>query len=403
MNNILVLDKKQCFSCHSCVLSCPKNAIRMQESSEGFLYPDVNAECVHCGICVRACPALTPLVVETENIRQSFAAWLQDDDKILQSSSGGAFTGLAEKVIAENGIVFGAAYNDDLSVSQISVDNLNDLQKLKGSKYVESYTGDSFKQVKSFLDTGRTVLYSGTPCQIAGLKSFLGTDYDNLLTVDLVCHGVPSRKLFAKWIEWLEIKTKGKIVYIGFRDKDAGGWSCGGKFKTKTKTKTKILEASLDPYYASFLRYETYRESCYTCPYSSMNRPGDISIGDFFEAPMLYPEIRNLNTAKGISLVVLNNRKGMKFFESIKNQFKLLPVDEFRYVPVKSNLEDPSPRPEFRNSVYWGINEVPTEKFFSRFRESSATYGAIYWLKKALRMVFPQSAILLLKKILRRI
>lgn len=396
-NSIACLDKSKCYSCHSCVLSCPKNAIRMQETAEGFLYPDVNAECVHCGICIRACPALTPPVVETENIRQSFAAWLQDDDKILQSSSGGAFTGLAEKVIAENGIVFGAAYNDDLSVSQISVDNLKDLQELKGSKYVESYTGDSFKQAKLVLDSGKTVLYSGTPCQIAGLKSFLGTDYDNLLTVDLVCHGVPSRKLFAKWIEWLEIKVKEKIVYIGFRDKDAGGWSCGGKFKTKTKTR--ILDAFLDPYYASFLRYETYRESCYTCPYSSMNRPGDISIGDFFEAPVLYPEIRNLNTAKGISLVVLNNRKAMKFFESVKNQFKLLPVDECRYVPVKGNLKNPSPRPAIRNTIYEEIDLVSADNFFKKFQETHFLFKIEYYIKKVLHILLPKPIILFLRKI----
>ena len=311
-HSIACLDKSKCYSCHSCVLSCPKNAIRMQETSEGFLYPDVNAECVHCGICVRACPALTPPAIDVFK-KECYCAYLLDNEKRMQSTSGGVFSGLAEKIILDGGIVFGAAYDTDLNVSQIAVDNLNDLQKLKGSKYVESYTGDSFKQVKLFLDKGRSVLYSGTPCMIAGLKTFLGKTYENLITVDIICHGVPSRKLFRKYLEWLGKKYRGKIIYYGFRDKDVGGWSCGGKAKTKTKTKT--IAGSCDPYYASFLRGETYRESCYTCPFANTQRIGDITLGDFWGVERFYPEI---DRTKGVSCVIVNSCKGQAFFDSVK-------------------------------------------------------------------------------------
>ena len=360
-NSIACLDKSKCYSCHSCVLSCPKNAIRMQETSEGFLYPDVNAECVHCGICVRACPALTPPAIDVFE-KECYCAYLLDNEKRMQSTSGGVFSALAEKIILDGGIVFGAAYDTDLNVSQIAVDNLNDLQKLKGSKYVESYTGDSFKQVKLLLDKGRTVLYSGTPCMIAGLKTFLGKTYENLITVDIICHGVPSRKLFRKYLEWLGKKYRGKIIYYGFRDKDVGGWSCGGKAKTKTKTKT--IAGSCDPYYASFLRGETYRESCYTCPFANTQRIGDITLGDFWGVERFYPEI---DRTKGVSCVIVNSCKGQAFFDSVKKDCKSIDCSLEEIKKGNWNLHRSTPRREIRDEIYNNI-DGSLKEFFSKFK-----------------------------------
>ncbi|MBD5403774.1 MAG: 4Fe-4S dicluster domain-containing protein [Treponema sp.] len=382
MSNVSMLDESRCYSCRSCLLSCPNGAIEMSETVEGFQYPKVSRErCIDCGICAARCPALNP-PVRDDFVQISRIVWQKDGEKLFQSTSGGLFAGLAERVLDECGVVFGAAYGDDLKVSLSFVESEGELWKLKGSKYVESQTNDSFKRAKEFLDGGRKVFYSGTPCQIAGLKKYLAKDYDNLFTADLICHGVPSQKLWLKYLEWLGNKTGGTIVYYGFRDKDVGGWSCGGKTKTKTKTKTKVIDGSCDPYYASFLRCETYRESCYSCPFSSMARPGDVTMGDFFEVSEFYPD---LDRTKGISLLIINNEKGERFFSSVEDKFEVLPISESQYLPVKGNLKSPSIRPCVRDDIYSGIDSLPPNEFFGKFRESHISFKAIYKAKRLLR------------------
>lgn len=383
--NVSLLEKSKCYSCRSCFLNCPKGAITMEENTEGFSYPSVDeAKCVDCGVCAARCPALSPPV--RENFTQiSKVAWLKDGEKLFQSTSGGLFTGLAERILDDGGVVFGAAYGDGLNVNHIFVDSEDDLWRLKGSKYVESLTGESFKRAKEFLDVGRKVFYSGTPCQVAGLKKYLAKDYGNLFTADLVCHGVPSQKLLRKYLEWLGGRSGGKIVYYGFRDKDVGGWSCGGKFKTKTKTKT--MDALCDPYYASFLRCETYRESCYSCPYSSMNRPGDVTMGDFFEVSEFYPD---LDRTKGISLLIINNGKGERFFNSAEDLFETLPISESQYLPIKGNLKYPSARPSVRDGIYSGIDNLTPNEFFGKFRESRISFKAKWLLRYGIFKVVPR-------------
>lgn len=397
MSNVSTLEKSRCYSCRSCLLSCSKGAIAMLENAEGFQYPEVSRErCIDCGICVSRCPAMNPPV--RENFAQiSKVVWRKDGEKLFQSTSGGLFTGLAERILDDGGVVFGAAYGDDLKVIQIFVESESDLRKLTGSKYVESQTGDSFKRAKEFLDTGRKVFYSGTPCQIAGLKKYLAKEYENLFTADLVCHGVPSQKLWRKYLEWLGNRTGGKIVYYGFRDKDVGGWSCGGK--TKTKTKTKVIDGSCDPYYASFLRCETYRESCYSCPFSSMERPGDVTMGDFFEVSEFYP---GLDRTKGISLLIINNEKGERFFCSVEDKFEVLPISESQYLPVKGNLQTPSVRPCVRDDIYSGIDNLPPNEFFGKFRESHIFFKANRLLRYGIFKVIPRPVKNLGKRILKK-
>lgn len=399
MNNITQVLHIACYSCRSCEQRCPKSCITMQENEEGFLYPAVDDKrCTDCGICVKHCPALGT-VKDAGGEQKSYAAYLKDGRKLAESTSGGVFAGIAEQVIEAGGVVFGAAYDENLYVRQTAADTVEALGALKGSKYVESDTGDTFVKTKKLLEAGRTVFYTGTPCQIAGLKAYLGREYDNLVTADLICHGVPSRKLFKKYLEWLGKKTGGKIIYVGFRDKDVGGWSCGGKFKTKTKTKTKTMDGFTDPYYASFLRCETYRESCYQCPYSSMNRPGDITIGDFFEVTAFYPDIDRKN---GVSLVILNTQKGVQAFEHVRERFELFTVLPKQYVPIKGNLSVPSPRPKLRDFVYQGLDTVSEKMFFHRFRESRWGYRVVIYSRQCASKVIPAPLKRLLKKIIKK-
>jgi len=337
----------------------------MKANEEGFFYPVVGDVCINCGLCVQHCPALSPTKNTEPFSRISYVARLKDTNLLMRSTSGGVFAGIAEKVIDDGGCVVGAAYDKDLFVNQEVVSDKEGLEKLKGSKYVESCTADSFLKVKKILDGQKTVLYSGTPCQIEGLKKFLGKEYPNLYTIDLICHGVPSQKLFHKYLEWLSLKLGEKIIAYNFRDKSCGGWLCGFG-KTKTKTKTKKIIGGRDPYYASFLRCELYRESCYSCPFSSMDRPGDLTIGDFFEVIKFYPKV---DRKKGISLCVVNSEKGLRLFNVVKQQFELLPIKEEQYLPEKGNLHSPSPRPAVRSRIYKEI-DLSSKEYFSRFKET---------------------------------
>lgn len=347
--NVSALEKNKCFGCGSCFQICPKNAISMKEDEEGFLFPKIDEEkCVDCSVCVKKCPSLSP-VEKSDFVQEAYSALYKNDDVCRNSASGGAFAAFALKTLCEQGTVFGCAYDEDLNALQIKIDRKEDLIKLQGSKYVSSDSKNTFVEAKNDLLSGKKVLYSGRPCQIAGLRKYLGKKYENLVTVDLVCHGVPSQKLFTKYLEWLGRKNGGKIIYYGFRDKDVGGWSCGGKFKTKTKTKTKTNDASCDPYYASFLRGETYRMSCYECPFASTERAGDISICDFWGVEKFYPEI---DTTKGVSGIIINTKNGKKFLEECKEGFELKEIKLDELKARNTNLNHPTTMPEKRKTVY---------------------------------------------------
>lgn len=364
--NISKLENKECVSCRACEQCCPNRCISMHENVEGFLYPQVREDdCIDCGVCVLHCPVLTPLKLDWI-VPERYAVILKDKVTLNKSSSGGLFGGIARYLIDTGGYVFGAAYDENLSVHHLCVTKNSDLEKTQGSKYVASDTKNTYSDVKSLLLNGQIVLYGGTPCQIAGLKAYLGKEFDNLYTMDLICHGVPSTKLFSKYLSWLGKKNKGKIVYYGFRDKDISGWSCGGKtlVKTKTKTKTKTIEGICDPYYASFLRCETYRESCYTCLFAHpKNRIGDITMGDFWGTDNVYPQIP---TQDGISICSINTIQGKKLFSLVNQFFDTYAIPPEENLSVNVAYNQPSVRPMVRDFIYNGI-DGDTEVFFQKF------------------------------------
>ena len=366
-NNILRLNKLQCVGCRSCEQVCPQKCISLLPNYEGFLYPEINgSECIECGLCIKHCPELSVIIPNT--YKKIYGAVLNDSVLLSKSSSGGIFAGIAKYIIKNNGIVYGSAYDESLMPNHIEVNSLENLPKLQGSKYVTSDTKDTYTQVKEKLHSGKTVLYSGTPCQIAGLNAFLNKEYDNLYTIDLICHGTPSQKLFEKYLHWLSKKIGGKIIYYGFRDKEVAGWGCG--FNTSTKTRTK--KAICDPYFATFLRCETFRESCYQCRYSNMNRISDITIGDFWGVEKYYPDFEYRN---GCSCVIVNTKKGMDLFDVIaKQSFTFFECKEFEIREFNTNLNNPSLRPKVRDEIYKGINEQSPEAFFKHFKYSNELY-----------------------------
>lgn len=223
-NNIVKFDKKHCTGCETCAQLCPVNAIEMLENDEGFFEPFVNQDkCINCGACLKRCPQINKQQKNNQKV-QVYAAKNKDRNVLLQSSSGGIFSAIAEEIIRSGGVVFGANQNENLETEHVLVKKIEDLYKLRGSKYIQSSTKNTYKQAKEYLEKGQKVLYSGTPCQIAGLKSFIGKEYEGLYTVEVICHGVPNQKLLKEQIKDLEKKYKRKISRISYRDKEYGSW-----------------------------------------------------------------------------------------------------------------------------------------------------------------------------------
>ncbi len=301
-------DMKKCSGCSACYNICPQNAISMKENIEGFFEPFIdNKKCIECGICQTVCPIINR-PYETEN--PDIYAFLADDEIRLKSSSGGAFSVFASEFVNHGGYVVGAAFDSQFKVSHIIISDKKDMNKIRGSKYIQSYIGDIFKKVKVLLDDEHKVMFTGCPCQVAGLKNYLKHDYNNLLTVDLICHGVPSQKDFDSFISKYD---KNQIEKIQFRD--FTNWNSNGFFMIRYKNgnveKSKGIE---NKYIMSFSKNVFLRSSCHLCNFNKIPRVADISIGDFWQVDKL------LDDSKGTSAVLINSEKGKIFFEKIKSE-----------------------------------------------------------------------------------
>lgn len=309
---VLFDEKENCCGCGACMNVCPKKAISMQEDEYGFLYPQIDADlCVKCGACQRVCNFQYKEEINTPV--QTFAACAKSDSIRKRSASGGAFASLANKTLAMNGIVFGAAFDESWKVCHTSIESEEKLHKLQGSKYVQSDVGTTYQQVKELLKEGRRVLYSGTPCQIAGLYGFLGKDNENLLTVDLICHGVPNQRILQDYL-----KSFGETEYFTFRDKSLG-WGINGKVAVRGSKKSRKLWQSASPYLYYFSQGFIYRDSCYKCKYTCQHRPADITLGDYWGIEKQHPEYLDkdgFDTRKGISVMIANTKKGAEAIQS---------------------------------------------------------------------------------------
>lgn len=356
LTNIDNMNKNNCTGCRACEQLCPVNAIEIVENKEGFLEPHVNKDkCIKCKLCVNKCPQIQNK--DITNNTKVYAAKLKNEKEILESSSGGAFAAIAKAVLNRNGVIFGCAFSDDLVAEHISIKDEKELSKLKGSKYVQSDTKHTYSEVKKLLEKDINVLYTGTPCQIAGLKAYLGKEYKNLFTVDFVCHGVPSPKLFKKYKKWLEEKNKAKLIEYYFREKEKNSWGLNSKmvFSNNNKKFVKYQRAKLDPYYSSFLKGHTYRECCYKCKYANRKRISDFTIADFWGIEKVHPEFKD---EKGISMIIVNTEKAENIFNnSIKEQLNLIESNIENAAKHNLNLNQPFSRNNQRNFVYIDIDK----------------------------------------------
>ena len=345
-----------CVGCRSCEQSCPQKCITIEENSEGFLYPVIAEDvCVKCGVCLKKCP-INKTVKEEHHPLEAYALKAKDKSFLFNSASGGASDVAVKAVLDKGGYAYGAAYDENFSVSHMEVSDEEGRKKIQSSKYVQSDLKDTFSKAKARVENGETVLFTGLPCQIAGLYAFLGRDYDNLYTIDLICHGVPSPKFLKKYLEYQKRKMKGRIVYFNFRSKDKRGW--GTQYLLKTKTKT----LALDKYGKHFMDGDCYRESCYRCKFANLNRPADLTVGDFWGINRCHPEF---SSTLGVSSVVVNTENGKKLLDCMRVDSEVIPVTLDEVLIKQHNLHQPTLRPSTRDNFYFEIDE---ERFIKKLK-----------------------------------
>lgn len=373
-----------CNGCHTCYSLCPKKAIKMVVNTEGFLFPQINNElCIECGLCEKRCPVLNPITKENEQTAAS--AIINNDEEIrLQSSSGGVFSAIAQDVIKQNGIVFGAKFDGDFNVVHGYTDSIEGLLDFRGSKYVQSAIGEAYKDCKNFLEEGRQVLFSGTPCQIAGLQSFLGKNYDNLLLVDIICHGVPSPLLWSEYKKTLEKKFASRMVKTAFRRKDYG-WKQYSLAVTFGNASEYCNTLRQDSYLKLFLKDVCLRESCYNCKYKTEKRIADITIADFWGIQNEYPE---LDDDKGTSFVITHSDKGQKIIDYLSNcTVKQIPLEKgVKYNPsyVRSVIRPTKRDAFFLDLEKYSENEISLEKLVKKYTVDSIFVRGYRFLRRCL-------------------
>lgn len=313
-SNVDIIDKSKCSGCTACYSGCPIKCIQMKEDEEGFKYPFVDLKkCIFCGKCVKLCPFINEN--PSKNVLNVYGCQSKNKTILMQSASGGFFSILAEYIISIGGVVYGVIYNKDFKVIHERFDNSKEIFKLRSSKYSQSEKSDIYEKVKSDLDNSNKTLFSGTPCEIAGLKRYLGDENENLILVEVLCYGVPSPKIFRKYLEYLEKKENSKIIKINFRSKDVGITSLKIEFENGFIYKKNSSE---DFYYNSFFSCINMRPSCYDCKSNNHRSGADMTLGDYWGCSTKF-EMWDENK-EGVSLVIVRTSKGADYFELLKDK-----------------------------------------------------------------------------------
>lgn len=343
----LFAENEHCCGCGACMNICPKKAITMHEDEYGFLYPQIDENvCIKCGVCQSVCSFQNKK--ETHEPVATFAISAKDQKIHINSASGGAFAVLAEKIITEDGVVFGAAFDNDWNVCHIAINDIQDIKKLQGSKYVQSNIDKAYQIVKAYLAQGKKVLFSGTPCQVAGLYGYLGKDDESLVTVDLICHGVPNQRMFKDYLS-----SFGEVESFTFRDKSLG-WGINGTIRIKGRKKFHKLWQSAEPYLYYFTKGLIYRDSCYKCKYACQHRPADITLGDYWGIEKQHPEYLGKNgfTPKmGISVAIANTEKGFIALHECSEQIDAKESTFSKATASNAQLVKPSEKKEKRQEI----------------------------------------------------
>lgn len=378
-------NKYECCGCGACLNICPKKAISMKEDEYGFVYPDIDYTlCVNCKMCEKVCNFKNRNYYnENHNV---FAAVTKNTEILMNSTSGGVFSTIAKSFLEDGGYIAGAIYDKEFNVKHIVSNKYEDLLKIQGSKYVQSSTDYVFKEVRELLSKGHKVLFSGTPCQIDGLYGYLLKDYSNLYTMDLVCHGVPSNKFFKSYLNFT--KKDKEIKSIRFRDKKQS-WGKFGLIKFKDGS-FKIINSGNSAFYYLFNESSIFRDSCYSCKYASRQRPGDLTIGDYWGIEFAADDLlkkEGLDEKNGISLIISNSEKGVSLIKKNSDNFYIYSSTFEDVSKYNNNLNKPS------NESY--LRSLILKKYVSNEFEGVAEFVSTKLKKEKIKLyikkVIPQS------------
>lgn len=347
-----IVDDKLCCGCSACQNICPKKAIEMRDDESGFQHPVINQEkCINCMMCKKICP-----IINTKKIKdnqEAYSAYNINEEERKKSSSGGIFILIAKKIIDLGGVVFGAYFDEDMILKHGYVENKDELNKFQTSKYVQSKIGNMYSIARNFLNNGKLVFFTGTPCQIQGLKNFLKKDYENLYTQDIICHGVPSPLAWKKYIEYRKKIDNEKIIEnVNFRNKENGWSNYNVIFKYKNKKYKEIYRN--DWFMKAFLNNLIIRNSCTNCKFKKEYRSSDITLGDFWGINKIKKEMYD---DKGTSLIIVNSKKGNKILKLIENEIKISSVPIEEAVRFNPSFNKPSKYNKKKRKFFKEINK----------------------------------------------
>lgn len=350
-----IRNKVECNGCSCCAQKCPQQCISMLTDIEGFIYPQIDKDrCINCNLCEITCPNIHPL--DTISLQQHYAVKHKDTLIQSKSSSGGVFSAIATYVIQQGGIVFGVKFENDWTAHHHYTQTLKGIEEFYGSKYIQSSTDYSYIETERFLKENKLVLYTGTPCQIAGLKKYLGKEYDNLLTMDFICHGVPSTRIWKQYLKETGLEED-RITNIFFRDKNKNGWK-KYHFTIESSSNDSLSEIHYyNPFIKGFLHNLYLRPSCHCCKYKEYNSQSDFTMGDFWRVRKYYPKFYSKN---GVSVLIANTSKAISLLPLLNIEY--LSIDKEQVInscPSITNVSQPHPsRNEFWEQIEKGLSLI---------------------------------------------
>lgn len=381
-----ITDKIECCGCEACAAVCPKHCISMEEDSEGFLYPKVDVSlCVNCGMCEKVCPVCNK--AEREDVQYAYIMQHKDRKLRIKSSSGGAFSALANYVIDNGGTVYGVVFDEKMNVVHTRATNREELAPMRGSKYVQSKIGAAYAQVREDLERGSVVLFTGTPCQVEGLLNYLGKTYPNLLTADLVCHGVSSPKVWKKYLTDLECRYSGKVASYSFRSKKTGFHDFGTEiiFDNGYTRYTHDKGEEKDFMHLAFFNEICSRPSCHDCRFKTAARRSDFTLFDCWHVSEFEESAED---DLGTSSVFIHSQKGMEVFSNIQEDIWCRKVDARQLIQLDGANVEYSMRPHARRKEFFeDLDSLSCDELQENFFKNKRKSKTVVLAKEIMRKV----------------